>query len=112
EAVHALAEIPGVAEVERAVVPVRPPDPPAERDTQGQWLGVDLVSFGEAEAGADRADRVLVIAEDRPVGQAVALPFPVGVGADAAEVEEAEAAVLAEEEIARMRVGVEQAAAV
>ena len=112
EAVHALAEIAGVAEIEGAVVPVRSPHPSAELDVPGQELGVDLLALGQPEAGADRPDHVIVAAADRQVGQPVALPFPVGVRADAAEVEQAEAAVGPEQVVTRVRVGVEQAAGV
>ena len=50
EAVHALAEIAGVAEIEGAVMPVRPPHPAAELDVPGQDLGVDLLALGQPEA--------------------------------------------------------------
>jgi hypothetical protein len=67
-------------------------------------------SSAQPEAGAGGPDHVVATAADRPVGQAVALPFAVGVGAEAAEVQEAEAAVSPGQVVVRVRVGIEQIA--
>ena len=72
----------------------------------GQELGVELLTLGQSEAAPERTDHVVLAAADRQVGEAIALRFPVGVGADAAEVEEAQAAVGPEQVVTRVRVGV------